>query len=236
MASPQTENGYTKIANELLEHLLYDTKVSVGELKLLLFVIRKTYGYSKKDDQISLSQFVKGIGYYRANVCNIIKSLVAKRLLVKQGNHYKINKNWEEWVVAEQLPLVAIQLTGSSNLTNKLVAEQLHTKERKKIYKRNNMNFDSKKYIETMLANKNRHIHIIGLYYQFREETWPAKEAVQYLLKKELPPAKALKEYPDEQIIKTMEYLHDLVRKNKLQKWTLATVINYIGEVINGKV
>jgi len=242
MASPQTENGYTKIANELFEHLLYDTKISVGELKLLLFVIRKTYGYNKIVDKIPLSQFVKGIKYDRSNVCKIINSLVAKQLLSKSEKGYKLNKNWEEWVVVKQ-PLVAKQPTGSGNLDNKLVAKQPHSKERKKLtkeiitqsVKEKNM-FNSKEYIKGLINNPRRDLHIIGLYYEFRQEEWPAIEAVQYLIKKELQPAKALKGYTDEQIIKTMTFLNNRVKQYKLEKWTLATVINYIGEIVNGKV
>jgi hypothetical protein len=52
----------------------------------------------------------------------MIRSLVAKRLLDKLGSIYKINKNWQEWVVAKQ-PL------GSGNSVNRVVAKQPHTKE-----------------------------------------------------------------------------------------------------------
>lgn len=120
MANPQKENGYTAIANELLEHLIMPG-TNGSELKLILFVVRKTYGFSKKQDKISLSQFCKGLSAKRANICRTIKSLVAKRLLLKQDSLYKLNKNWEEWVVAKRLP--------SSQTDNRVVAKRLHTKE-----------------------------------------------------------------------------------------------------------
>jgi hypothetical protein len=45
MASPQTENGYTRISNELLEELLkykFPQHNMGNPLKICLFVIRKT--------------------------------------------------------------------------------------------------------------------------------------------------------------------------------------------------
>ncbi len=130
MASPQIERGYTRIANELLEHLTKDAKISVGELKILLTVIRKTYGFKKTTDRISLSQFEKSTGYHRANVCRMIKSLVDEKYLLKKENYYKINKNWEQWGVAKR-PLVAKQAISSSQTATK-TSSQTATHKRKK--------------------------------------------------------------------------------------------------------
>ena len=102
------------------------------EFRTLLVVIRKTYGYQKKADIISLSQFVRSTGLKRANVCRTIKSLVAKRLLYKEENLYKINKNWEEWVVAKRLPSSQNEGGVVAKRLPKVVAKRLHTKERKK--------------------------------------------------------------------------------------------------------
>ena len=128
MASPQLENGYTKIANEILEHLIWPG-LNGSELKLVLFIIRKTYGFNKKRDKISLSQFCKGLNTKRPNICRTIKSVVAKRLLSKDKNGYNFNKNWEEWVVAKRLHSSQTATGGSSQKDNRVVAKRLHTKE-----------------------------------------------------------------------------------------------------------
>ena len=47
MANPQKENGYTTIANELLE-AIYCSKFSPTEFKMLLFIFRYTYGFNRK--------------------------------------------------------------------------------------------------------------------------------------------------------------------------------------------
>lgn len=103
MASPQKENGYTAIANEILEQLV---KVSLlgAEYQLLFLLLRKTYGYQKKEDIISLSQFQKGTGLSRPTVVKTLKNLIIRRMIVKiclpgARISFKFNKNYDEWVV-----------------------------------------------------------------------------------------------------------------------------------------
>lgn len=105
MASPQLENGHTRIANELLDKFC-SLGVSGGEFRILLFVVRKTYGFQKKLDRISLSQFEGGTTMSRSHVCLALKSLVLKQVLVKENGGYKLNKNHDEWVVLRKVPPV----------------------------------------------------------------------------------------------------------------------------------
>ena len=73
-----------------------------SELRVVLFITRKTYGFQKKSDRISLSQFQLGTGMNRAQAVETIKSLVEKRIVIKDGGVYKLNKNYEEWVVCKR--------------------------------------------------------------------------------------------------------------------------------------
>jgi phage replication O-like protein O len=133
MASPQTENGYTKVANELLDRLCLPG-INGSEYRVLLLVIRKTYGFHKKHDYISLTQFQKGTLMNRINAVRTIQSLVAKRILVKDGSVYRFNKNWEEWVVVKRLPSSQMATGGSSQkaTSNRLGgSSQLATHKRK---------------------------------------------------------------------------------------------------------
>ncbi|WP_374993057.1 replication protein, partial [Burkholderia multivorans] len=50
--SPQIEDGYTRIANELYEAIL-GFGFTQRQLLVLLTVLRKTYGYGKKEDDMS---------------------------------------------------------------------------------------------------------------------------------------------------------------------------------------
>lgn len=92
--------------------------------------MRKTYGYQKKQDYISLTQFQLGTGMNRSQVVDTIKSLVCKRILVKNKSIYALNKNWEEWVVCKRI-LVCKSILPSMQKHTK-TSMQKHTHKRKK--------------------------------------------------------------------------------------------------------
>lgn len=100
MASPQWENGYTKIANELLEALCR-VRISGEARQVLDVVIRKTYGYNKKEDRIALSQLCFGTGLKKSTVCKAIVKLQVMNLITKkdngEGNIFKFNKDYSSW-------------------------------------------------------------------------------------------------------------------------------------------
>lgn len=104
MASPQKENGNTGIANELFEKLLLFDFPSASPIKVWLFIARKTYGFQKKTDHLSLTQIERGTNLSRQTVNESLKWLVKACLLVKgdwneKGTIYGLNKDYEQWVV-----------------------------------------------------------------------------------------------------------------------------------------
>ena len=66
MRSPQLENGHTRLANEIMEALCR-FRIPGVERQVLDAIIRKTYGWHKKKDAISLSQFVEMTGVTKAH-------------------------------------------------------------------------------------------------------------------------------------------------------------------------
>lgn len=102
MASPQKEDGYTPIANEIMEHLakLY---LSSQEWRVLIAILRKTYGYNKKEDTISLSQLAKITGMDRRHVHRAIGKLSPKQVIVVthtgDSRHltYCFQKDYTKW-------------------------------------------------------------------------------------------------------------------------------------------
>lgn len=122
MEGIQLENGHTRIANELLEAMLV-VSIPARHKDIWWFVVRKTYGFGKKQDYISLTQFEKGTRIDRSGVCKILKDLVAWKLLVKKASIYAINKQYSDWVVAWR------PLGGSGVQDNQVVAYTPHTKE-----------------------------------------------------------------------------------------------------------
>jgi phage replication O-like protein O len=98
VANPQLEDGYTKIANELLE-ALSRSNLSPYESRVLWFVIRQTYGWKKKTDLISLSQIVKGTGIEKGNTSRALKSLILRQIVVRLDNkQLGFNKDYDSWL------------------------------------------------------------------------------------------------------------------------------------------
>ena len=89
MAKVQLENGYTQIANELLEAF---AKIRIsGELwQCLNVIIRKTYGFKKTEDWISLSQFVNATGMKRPSICRALNKGIEMNLITKNVDSYPI--------------------------------------------------------------------------------------------------------------------------------------------------
>lgn len=121
--SPQLEDGYLRIANELLDKIIrFD--FSKRQYQVLLFIIRKTYGYRKKVDQISYSQIEAATGLDHSAAVKTVSELVAMHVVSKQhGQHAQvigINKNYLEWVlVSKQHPSVKTTLRGCQNDTKR---------------------------------------------------------------------------------------------------------------------
>ena len=106
MANPQKEDGHTRIANEIFDQFCTIT-LSSREWNILFFVIRKTWGWNKKFDDISLSQFRKGCHMNQSQVCKVLKHLVSRKILLKEEFGYCFNKNYEQWVVSPETPPVS---------------------------------------------------------------------------------------------------------------------------------
>jgi phage replication O-like protein O len=106
LANPQLENGHTRISNEILEALA-SHNIPSEPLRVALFVIRKTYGYHKKWDKISRSQFAEGTGIKRRNVSRAIKAAEELGILLRDASAKKhptdvitwsLQKDYKQWV------------------------------------------------------------------------------------------------------------------------------------------
>lgn len=112
----RSSENFTKIPNEILEAL---AKIRLGsyETRLLLFIIRKTYGWHKKTDWIALSQLSEGTGISKPNVCRTIRSLVARNIIVRGRNkHVGLQTIYEKWLSKETISL-SNEITLLSNQT-----------------------------------------------------------------------------------------------------------------------
>lgn len=141
MASPQAENGHIDVANELAEALAR-IRISGEEYQILWVIFRKTYGWHKKQDAISLSQFVEMTGIDKPHVIRAIKNLLPKKVITvaNNGNEpaklYGINKDYDKWKPLPKkatLPIMAIKVAnnGKASLPILGTTKETTTKEKK---------------------------------------------------------------------------------------------------------
>jgi phage replication O-like protein O len=129
MASPQLENGYTKIANELLE-ALYRQNLSGQEFRMILLIIRKTYGFNKIDDKISLNQMIEEIKLSKIRCSQIINKLQLQKIVTVTENcnglfkKYKLNKDFQEW------PTVTEKCNGYRKMKQRLQKNETELKKK----------------------------------------------------------------------------------------------------------
>lgn len=108
MSTPHKKDGYTPIANEIMDYLC-KYPIPARQRQCLDLIIRKTYGFNKKEDAISFSQFEAATNIDRRHVNRALNELLTKNIITikkgiaKNGNRdttkYCFNKLYTEWVV-----------------------------------------------------------------------------------------------------------------------------------------
>ena len=115
------EDGHTRINNEILEALAR-VKLSGREHQAIWFLLRKTYGYQKANDAISLSQWEEGTGINRRHLKPLLEKLRQKGIITIEsgtagrGNSsvYAFNKYYEKWgeKVPDSVPNKKVPFSG----------------------------------------------------------------------------------------------------------------------------
>lgn len=124
MANPQKENGSTDIANELLE-IIYSNKFNGTEFAIILCVLRYTYGFHRKEHNLSIAFISKAINRHKLEVSKYINKLIKENILIEyekpsfsSTRQVGINKDYSKW---NNIQLVKL-LTPSKN-TNTTVSK-----------------------------------------------------------------------------------------------------------------
>ena len=128
MASPQLENGYTSIANEILDNLC---KLSLNgtELKVVICIFRYTFGFRRKSHKLSAS-FISRYGNCElSSVKRALKRLQEKKIVVcvnpeKKGVTAELmfNKNYEQWSTSSKKATSSEITTRSKTATSSKTA------------------------------------------------------------------------------------------------------------------
>lgn len=104
---PQLENGFTRIANELIDAIAA-IRIPGEAMQVFWVIMRKTYGFQKKTDSIALAQFSTATGLNKQAVCRAVKKLEQMNMVIikkdnviekdkRHASEYAINKDIENW-------------------------------------------------------------------------------------------------------------------------------------------
>ena len=148
------EDGYTRIANELLEAVML-AGLSQHQLLVFMAVMRKTYGFNKKSDWVSNEQLSVLTGIL-SHKCSAAKSALVRRgILTQSGRSVGINKAVSEWSclpesgkkIKPYLKEVNLPESGKKSLPesgNDTYPNQVNTKDKHTKDKKDNSNKTNK--------------------------------------------------------------------------------------------
>jgi phage replication O-like protein O len=128
MAAPQIENGYTRIANELLEAVCR-LNISGSEMRILLYIIRRTYGFNRIYAEMPLTEIAEAVGMKTTHVSRALKKLREINLIELHPSKgikpqtISIVKDYQKWAVESctelLLPkMVTVTNSGNPSITN----------------------------------------------------------------------------------------------------------------------
>lgn len=110
MASPQKENGYTPIANEILENIAKYT-LNGTQHRIIDVIWRYTYGFNRKEHGLSETFISNATNIHRKQIQRELNELISCKMIcvIKAAtfNSSRIlafNKDYSKWVVAKKLP------------------------------------------------------------------------------------------------------------------------------------
>jgi len=133
------EPSHTQVANELFD--TYMRFMSDAELRVVLCAMRKTRGWHKFSDAISLSQFEKMTGLSRQGVINGISRAIERGLMIETGTGKRGVKQYTLNIITGQENGLVNEIDQSTKLTSTgqrnrpVLVNEVDTQ--KKLYKRN---------------------------------------------------------------------------------------------------
>jgi len=172
-----TSPNFTSVPDEFFDVLA--PRLNGGEVKVLLYIIRRTYGFKKESDTISISQMLNGIvkrngerldhgaGLSKPSLCRALNSLadkhviIAKRQFDRNGSNmatsYQLNVRGDASELEEQKTLGKKMRQGglSQNLTKPLV------KKRDIQYTVNNRQLDNNVNVTKKGKNDTNYLHLL---------------------------------------------------------------------------
>jgi len=149
------------------------------------------------------------------------------------GNFNKTKYDHTKWYTIKAEFGVKSKSISQKGKSISTTAKSISTEQKpipyKKPDKKPNNNVD-KSTISNLLKDNRRHIHIIGLFFQYKGFKFENDKQSQATIKRYLKPASNLIGYSDKRITQVMKWLDNNLMTNsgKIIKWELETVFKYV--------
>lgn len=144
MADVQTENGYTRIANELYDKII-KAKLNGSQAKILHAIIRNTYGYNRKTTNLSYNYLAKATNISQRQAVDTLKSLKDMNMVFVtdngkgKTNTLSINKDFDTWTLSSEVEFSSeeqfsseVEFIGVVNCSSEEVVKYSSDKKEKK--------------------------------------------------------------------------------------------------------
>ncbi|XOB41776.1 MAG: replication protein [Candidatus Nealsonbacteria bacterium] len=248
----------TQIPNVISD--LIEPRVPEGEVRCLKYICRRTYGFHKERDRISLTQFTDGLknkdgkrldygaGLSRPSVVEALRNLIGANIVkvikTSGGNYYEINLelfvNKDVEKVADEVVKKVNQLRKLTRIGKESKPKQVKLLNPQKKGKKGNKVIVSdkptiwnlKEEIDKLLTDKRRDLQVIGFWIKERKFKPENSQQLQSLIKRNLRSAKLLEGYKNEDIAETIKVVQNT---DWIKKITLETIGKFIDETISQK-
>jgi len=118
---PQVEEGHTRIANELYEQIMI-APFTLREMRVVLAVIRLTYGWNRKQARVTGGILAKLTGMPATKASTTLASLVSKNVVTRHGGSrspVSLNKHADQWILEEPVRVTPPPHEKSRDLPNR---------------------------------------------------------------------------------------------------------------------
>lgn len=103
MAAPKIEKGFSPVPHDLMEKI-YSGNLTLREHKIILVVIRFTYGFNREAAELSLNFLSKAANIKYRHTQTTVSNLISKNILQINSNAagvrsriIQLNKNFDTW-------------------------------------------------------------------------------------------------------------------------------------------
>ncbi len=112
-----TKDGYSKVANRLLETLcLMD--LGGRPLRFVMAVIRQTYGFSRKTVLFDRAAFSEAIGIDSDSISRLKTTLIQCKIFYQEGKNIGINPVISDWHTPEKTPRKTVKSDSHASMTD----------------------------------------------------------------------------------------------------------------------